>query len=236
MDTSISERVIFPISGTESKGIEDARFVKFIDNGEVTYYATYTAYDGVVILPKLMETKDFYHFRIRPMHGQAAQNKDMALFPRKIGGKYAMIGRIDGVNNYIMFSDSVHFWRSAELLQKPKYSWEFVQMGNSGSPIETPEGWLLINHGVGPMREYCLSVTLLDLDNPRKIIGRLPYPLLTPTEEERDGYVPNVVYSCGSLVHQNMLIIPYAMSDYSSGFVTVELDTLISELKKYPDQ
>jgi predicted GH43/DUF377 family glycosyl hydrolase len=233
VDTAISERVIFPIADTEMKGIEDARFVRFTgDDGEVTYYATYTAYDGITILPKLLLTKDFYHFKVMPVHGEVAQNKGMALFPRKINGKFAMLCRIDGVNNYISFSENINVWRHASLLQTPKYPWEFVQMGNCGSPIETPEGWLVITHGVGPVREYVLGVSLLDLENPEKEIGRLSTPLLIPNDKEREGYVPNVVYSCGSMIHEDSLIIPYAMSDYASSYATVNLTELLTELKK----
>jgi predicted GH43/DUF377 family glycosyl hydrolase len=233
VDTSISERVIFPIADTEMKGIEDARFVRFTDDdGEVTYYATYTAYDGVSILPKLLYTKDFYHFTVMPVNGEVAQNKGMALFPRKINGKFAMLCRIDGVNNYISFSENINVWRKAILLQTPKYPWEFVQMGNCGSPIETPEGWLVITHGVGPVREYVLGVSLLDLENPEKEIGRLPVPLLIPNDKEREGYVPNVVYSCGSMIHDEHLIIPYAMSDHASTYATVNLAELLTALKK----
>jgi len=232
MDTALSERVIFPISETEKNGIEDARFVRFTDNDKVTYYATYTAYDGVAILPKLMKTEDFYHFSVIPLHGEIAQNKGMAIFPRKINGKYAMLCRIDGVNNYIAFSDEINMWRSAKLLQQPKYPWEFLQVGNSGSPIETDEGWLVITHAVGPVREYVLGAVLFDLDNPEKEIGRLKEPLLIPNDKEREGYVPNIVYSCGSILHNGDLIIPYAMSDYASTFATVNLSELITELKK----
>jgi len=232
IDSAISERVIFPISDTEKNGIEDARFVKFIDdNGEVTYYATYTAFDGVSILPKLLETKDFYHFKCSPIHGEVAQNKGMALFPRKINGKYAMLCRIDGVNNYIAFSDNINIWREAKIIQKPKYPWELIQVGNSGSPIETEEGWLIITHGVGPMREYSLGAALYELDNPEKEISRLKTPLLSPNEEEREGYVPNVVYSCGAIIHNNELIIPYAMSDHASTFATVNLKELLAAIK-----
>ncbi len=232
LDTAISERVIFPISETERNGIEDARFVKFTnDNGEVIYYATYTAYDGMAILPKLMETKDFYHFKVLPIHGEIAQNKGMALFPRKINGKYAMLCRIDGVNNYIAFSDDINMWREAKILQEPKYPWEFIQIGNSGSPIETEEGWLVITHAVGPMREYVLSAILCDLENPERIIGRLKEPLLFPNKEEREGYVPNVVYSCGTIIHNRELIIPYAMSDYASTYAIVDIEELLTGLK-----
>lgn len=232
LDTNISERVIFPVSANEKNGIEDARFVKFTnDNNEVTYYATYTAYDGTTILPKILDTKDFYHFQVLPLHGEIAQNKGMALFPRKVNGKYAMLCRLDGFNNYIAFSDNINIWREAKLLQQPKFPWELIQIGNGGSPIETPEGWLVITHGVGPMREYVLGASLFDLQNPEKEIGRLRTPLLMPNAEEREGYVPNVVYSCGSIVHNNNLIIPYAMSDYASTYATVDLRELLGELK-----
>jgi predicted GH43/DUF377 family glycosyl hydrolase len=232
LDTNISERVIFPVSVNEKNGIEDARFVKFMDEENKTkYYATYTAFDGATILPKLLETEDFYHFRIMPLHGEIVQNKVMALFPRKVNGKYAMLCRLDGFNNYIAFSDNMTVWREAKMLQQPKYPWELIQIGNCGSPIETEEGWLVITHGVGPMREYVLGAALFDLDNPEKEIGRAKTPLLVPNAKEREGYVPNVVYSCGSMVHNEDLIIPYAMSDYSSTYATVNLKDLLSELK-----
>lgn len=231
LDSSISERVIFPISDSEKNGIEDARFVKFTEeNGEVTYYATYTAYDGISILPKLLATKDYYHFKGLPLHGELAQSKGMALFPRKINGKYAMLCRIDGVNNYIAYSDSINIWSEAKLIQKPMYPWELVQIGNCGSPIETSQGWLVITHGVGPMREYVISASLLELNNPEKEIGRLKTPLLAPNDQEREGYVPNVVYSCGSILHNGNLIIPYAMSDYASTYASVDLKELLNEL------
>jgi len=231
LDTDISERVIFPVSAHESNGIEDARFVKFIDDdGIVTYFATYTAYDGYTILPKFLETKDFYHFKISPIHGEYTQNKDLALFPRKIRGRYAMISRYDGVNNYLMFSDDIHVWHDARKIQEPKHPWEFIQLGNCGSPLETEKGWLMITHGVGPMRRYSLGAVLLDLEDPSRIIGQLKEPLLMANEEEREGYVPNVVYSCGSLIHNGDLIIPYGMSDYASGFATVRMDELLSRL------
>lgn len=232
LDTNISERVIFPVSANEKNGVEDARFVKFTDdNNEVIYYATYTAYDGVTILPKMLDTRDFYHFRALPLHGEIAKNKGMALFPRKVNGQYAMLCRLDGFNNYIAFSDDISIWREAKLLQQPKFPWEFIQIGNCGSPIETPEGWLVITHGVGPMREYALGASLFDLQDPEKEIGRLKSPLLMPNAEEREGYVPNVVYSCGSMIHNNDLIIPYAMSDYASTYATVDLKELLHALK-----
>ncbi len=232
IDSAISERVIFPISATEQRGIEDARFVKFTDdNDEVTYYATYTAFDGMTILPKLISTKDFYDFKVLPINGEIARNKGMALFPRKINGKYAMLCRIDGVNNYIAYSDSINIWREAKIIQQPKYPWELVQIGNSGSPIETKEGWLIITHAVGSMREYTLGASLYELDNPEKEIGRLSSPLMVPNEEEREGYVPNVIYSCGSMLHNDDLIIPYAMSDHASTYATVNLQELLDVLK-----
>lgn len=233
LDTNISERVIFPVSANEKNGIEDARFVQFTeDDGKINYYATYTAYDGSTILPKMLDTSDFYHFRIVPLNGEIAQNKGMALFPRKVNGKYAMLCRLDGFNNYIAFSDTINIWRKAKLLQEPRFPWELIQIGNGGSPIETPEGWLVVTHGVGPMREYVLGASLFDLQNPEKEIGRLKSPLLMPNNEEREGYVPNVVYTCGSMVHNDDLIIPYAMSDYASTYATVNIRELLNELKK----
>lgn len=236
IDSAISERVIFPISATEQKGIEDARFVKFTDDdGEITYYATYTAYDGMATMPKLISTKDFYDFKILPINGEIAQNKGMALFPRKINGKYAMLCRIDGVNNYVAFSDKINIWREAKLIMEPKYPWELVQVGNAGSPIETPDGWLVITHAVGSMREYSLGAALYNLENPEIEIGRLSSPLMVPNEIEREGYVPNVIYSCGSLVHNGEIVIPYAMSDHSSSYATVNLRELLDVLKGSAD-
>ncbi|PUZ19793.1 Predicted glycosyl hydrolase, GH43/DUF377 family [Chitinophaga costaii] len=233
LDTDISDRVIFPYSEAESRGIEDARFVKYIsEDGDVKYYATYTAFDGITIQPKLMMTRDFYNFKIMPLYGEGAQNKNLALFPRKINGKYAMISRIDGFNNYIMYSDRITVWENPQILQTPKHPWEFVQIGNCGSPIETPEGWLMITHGVGPMRTYCIGACLLDLQDPTIEIGRLREPLLIPNKDEREGYVPNVLYSCGSMVHNEELIIPYGLSDYASSFATVPLQKLLDKIKE----
>jgi len=231
LDTGISDRVIFPISAAESNGIEDARFVKFTnEDGLERYYATYTAYNGVSIMPMMIETKDFYHFKVKPIHGENAQNKGMALFPRKIKGKYAMLSRIDGINNYIMFSEKINLWHEAIPLQQPKFPWEFIQVGNCGSPIETEFGWLVITHGVGPMRKYVISAILLDLEDPTKVIGQLNEPLLMPNEEEREGYVPNVVYSCGSIINNDELVIPYAMSDTASTYATISLKELLTNL------
>lgn len=231
LDTGISDRVIFPIAAAESNGIEDARFVKFTDDdGRVKYYATYTAYNGFSIMPKLIETKDFYNFKVMPIHGENAQNKGMALFPRKINGKYVMLSRIDGVNNYIMLSEDINRWGEAVMIHGPLFPWEFIQVGNCGSPIETEYGWLVITHGVGTMRKYVISAMLLDLDDPTKVIGQLSEPLISPNEEEREGYVPNVVYSCGSIVNNDELVIPYAMSDTASTYATVPLKELLTSL------
>lgn len=230
-DTDISDRVIFPISDFESNGIEDARFVRFVkENGKVIYYCTYTAYDGNHIMPKLLQTYDFYDFKTSPLNGSGAKNKNLALFPRKINGKYAMLSRIDGWNNYLMYSDHINIWEKPIKIQSPEYPWELVQIGNCGSPIETKYGWLIITHAVGPMRRYCIGASLLDIDNPEIEIGRLKEPLIMPNPDEREGYVPNVVYSCGSIIHNNDLIIPYGLSDHSSGFASVNLDLLLEKL------
>jgi len=231
-ESRVSERVIFPSSPSQSNGIEDARFVLFQnDDGTRNYYATYTAYDGKLILPQLLETPDFLHFRFMTFNGPGVQNKGMALFPRKINGLYAMLSRQDNENIYLMYSDNINFWYDAELLLKPTYPWEFVQLGNCGSPMETEAGWLVLSHGVGPMRKYCIGAFLLDRDDPTKVIGRLKEPLLKPSETEREGYVPNVVYSCGALIHNRELILPYAMSDYATNFATVSLDELLGAME-----
>jgi len=231
LDTALSERVIFPVSYSETNGIEDARFVRFTnDNGKISYYATYTAYNGHAILSTLLETKDFYNFKIEPLNGKYAINKGMALFPRKINGKYAMLSRYDGYANYIMFSDNLNVWENAKKIQEPAFPWEFTKIGNAGSPLETEKGWLLITHSVGPMRRYSLGAILLDLKDPSKVIARLKEPLLMPNEDERDGYVPNIVYSCGSIILNDELIIPYAISDYASTFATIPLQELFDEM------
>jgi predicted GH43/DUF377 family glycosyl hydrolase len=224
----ISERVIFPNGPTELNGVEDARFVRFVhDDGNVSYYATYTAYDGRVIFPQLLETEDFLHFRVSTLNGPEVRNKGFALFPRTINGQYAMLSRQDNENLYLMYSDNLHFWYVKELIAKPTHPWEFVQLGNCGSPIETSAGWLVLTHGVGPMRKYAMGAMLLDLDDPTRVLGRLREPLLSPDESERSGYVPNVVYSCGGLLHGRTLVVPYAMSDYASSFITVPVEQVI---------
>ena len=229
---SLSERLIFPFGPTESNGIEDARFVEFQEeNGTTHYYATYAAYDGKLVLPQLLETDDFLNFKMHTLNGPAIADKGLALFPRKINGYYAMLSRQDGENLYLMYSDMLHFWYTKEILFRPTFSWEFVQVGNCGSPIETEAGWLVLSHGVGPMRKYSIGAFLVDHDDPSRLIGRLKQPLLTPNEKEREGYVPNVVYSCGAVVHNGHLIIPYAMSDYATTFGTIPLDQLLSAME-----
>jgi predicted GH43/DUF377 family glycosyl hydrolase len=232
-DQPLTERVIFPNAPNELNGIEDARFVRFVeDDGSASYVATYTAYDGRVTIPQLLETRDFLRFRVCTLNGPEVQNKGMALFPRRIHGQYVMLSRQDGENLYLMRSDELHFWHTKVPLLKPTYNWEFLQIGNCGSPIETEAGWLVISHGVGPMRKYSIGAFLLDLEDPSRVIGRLRHPLLSPDESEREGYVPNVVYSCGSLVHAGHLILPYAMSDSASSFATVPLAELLNAMEK----
>ena len=233
---AVSERIIFPVSANESNGIEDARFVRFVDDdGTVTYYATYTAYNGRAILPMLLETEDFLHFRILTLNGDGVQNKGMALFPRRIDGHYAMLSRQDDENILIMFSGSPHHWSNPEVILRPAAVWESVKIGNCGSPIETEAGWLVITHGVGPMRNYCIGAALLDLDDPRQVIGRLQRPLLSPEGAEREGYVPNVVYSCGSILHKGQLILPFAISDRATVIATVNLEELLATLQAAKD-
>ena len=228
----LSERVLFPVTPSQSNGIEDARFVQFQnDDGTKTYYATYTAYDGRFILPQFLETPDFLHFKFITLNGPAVQNKGMALFPRKINGLYAMLGRQDYENLYIMFSDHLHFWHTTQLIIKPAFAWEFIQIGNCGSPIETEAGWLVLSHGVGPMRKYCIGAFLLDRDDPTKVIGRLREPLIKPDAHEREGYVPNVVYSCGTLLRERLLVIPYAMSDHATTFATLPVDEVLAAME-----
>jgi predicted GH43/DUF377 family glycosyl hydrolase len=228
----LSERIIFPATPSQRNGIEDARFVRFQnEDGTHRYYATFTAYDGKVVMPELVETSNFLLFRFITLNGPAAQNKGMALFPRKIDGRYAMLSRQDNENIYLMFSDNVHFWNERHLLLKPVFPWELVQLGNCGSPIETEAGWLVLSHGVGPMRKYCIGAFLLDRDDPSQVIGRLREPLLSPNQNEREGYVPNVVYTCGALLHKGDLIIPYGLADHATGFATVTLAAVLAAMQ-----
>jgi len=229
--SAINQLFLFPKSDNESRGIEDLRLVRFAnEDGSIVYYGTYTAFNGTRTMPVLVETLDFRTVSIHTLNGACVKNKGMALFPRRINGHYAMCSRIDGRNLFLMFSDHVHFWESAELLASPKYAWEYRLIGNCGSPIETSEGWLLITHGVGAMRQYAIGAMLLDLENPLKIRGRLREPLIVSTEDEREGYVPNVVYSCGSLIWNHKLILPYAISDRKTAVAEIDVDVLLRKL------
>ena len=223
----ISERVIFPVTQSQSNGIEDARFVEFKDGGKETFYATYTAYSGRAIRSELIETRDFVSFRMSPLTGAAARNKGMALFPRRIGGQYAMIARHDNENLYLIYSDDLYSWSGGLSLLKPRFPWEFVQIGNCGSPIELDEGWLLLTHGVGPVRRYSIGAVLLDKADPSKVLARAREPLVRPEPSEREGYVPNVVYTCGAMRHKEHIILPYAVSDTFSNFATIKIAALL---------
>jgi predicted GH43/DUF377 family glycosyl hydrolase len=230
-DSDLSQRVLFPAGPHETRGMEDARFVRFVESDQsATYYATYTAYDGFEILPQLIETPDFLSFSISTLNGSAAQNKGMALFPRRIGGKYVMLSRKDRENLYLATSDDVRQWSEATELCRPAHPWELLQIGNCGSPLETEAGWLVLTHGVGAMRRYAIGAMLLDLEDPSRVVGRLSAPLLEPCEGEREGYVPNVVYSCGGLIHGRQLVLPYGLSDGAVGVATVPLDDLLEAL------
>ena len=227
----ISERVIFPVTDSQSNGIEDVRFVQFGDAGYRVYYATYTAYSGRAIRSELMETSDFVSFRLSPLQGSAARNKGMALFPKKIGGRYAMIARQDNENLHLIYSDDLYTWEGGQTILKPQFPWEFVQIGNCGSPIELDEGWLLLTHGVGPVRKYSIGAALLDKNDPSKVLARLSEPLLRPDPSEREGYVPNVVYTCGAMRHRDKIIFPYAVSDTFSNFATIEIAALMKAME-----
>jgi predicted GH43/DUF377 family glycosyl hydrolase len=230
-ELGISEKILFPYAPSESNGIEDARFVRFAEeDGSATYYATYTAYDGSFVVPQLVRTRDFNEFSISTLNGPVMRNKGFAIFPRKINGRYAMLGRQDGENIHLMFSDHMHFWYGSQIILRPAQPWQFVQIGNCGSPIETEAGWLVLTHGVGPIRKYCIGAALLDLKDPSKVLGRLRDPLLRPQADEREGYVPNVLYSCGGVIHGKNLVLPYAISDTSTRFAIVPLARLLEEI------
>jgi predicted GH43/DUF377 family glycosyl hydrolase len=230
-DEDISARVIFPVTLSQSNGIEDARFVEFEEGGRKTFYATYTAYSGTAIRSELIETSDFISFRMSPLRGAAARNKGMALFPRKIDGKYAMIGRQDNENLYLIYSDDLHSWDGGVAILKPQFPWEFVQIGNCGSPIELDDGWLLLTHGVGPVRRYSIGAVLLDKKDPSKVLARSREPLVRPEPSERAGYVPNVVYTCGAMRHNDQIVLPYAISDTSSKFATLKIAALMQSFE-----
>ncbi|WP_156378614.1 glycoside hydrolase family 130 protein [Rhizobium sp. Root1240] len=229
-ESDLSERVIFPVTEAQSNGIEDARFVAFDDDDKTIYFATYTAYSGSSIRSELLETTDFLNFTLTPLRGPAARNKGMALFPRRIDGRYAMIARQDSENLFLLYSDDLHQWDEGRLLMKPEFAWQFVQIGNCGSPVEIDEGWLLFTHGVGPMRRYAIGVTLLDKHDPSIILSRTVEPLLQPEPTEREGYVPNVVYSCGAMRHGDLIALPYAVSDTYSNFTTIKISTLLETM------
>ena len=229
-ESSLSGRVIFPSAKTKLRGLEDARFVLFNENQEAKYYATVTAFNGQIILPQLIETRDFIHYKISSLIGKGSQNKGIALFPEKINGKFAVISRNDNENLFIMFSDNIYYWEKPKLLKTPTYYWEFYQIGTCGSPIKTKDGWLLLTHGVGPVRTYCVGAILLSLDDPSKVIGAIKEPILVPSEKERNGYVPNVAYSCGAIIHNDNLILPYAMSDSYSGIAKININDILNEM------
>ena len=229
-DGDLSERVIFPITDAQANGIEDARFVQFQDEGQTTFYATYTAYSGRAIRSELLMTSDFRSFRMAPLAGAAARNKGMALFPRKIDGRYAMIARQDNENLYLIYSDDLYTWDGGRAILQPEYPWEFVQIGSCGSPIELDDCWLLLTHGVGPVRKYSIGAVLLDKKDPSKVIARSREPLVRPEPAEREGYVPNVVYTCGAMRHRDQIILPYAVSDTFSNFATIKIADLMSAI------
>jgi predicted GH43/DUF377 family glycosyl hydrolase len=230
-EEELSERVIFPVTDSQSNGIEDARFVDFSNGGRKLYYATYTAYSGRAIRSELIETTDFLSFRMSPLKGAASQNKGMALFPSKIEGKYAMIARQDNENLYLIYSDDLHTWEGGQAILKPEFPWEFVQIGNCGSPIELDEGWLLLTHGVGPVRKYSIGAALLDKNDPSRVLARSREPLLRPRPSEREGYVPNVVYTCGAMKHNDQIILPYAVPDTFANFATIRISTLLNAMQ-----
>ena len=235
-EQELSERILFPATPSQRNGIEDARFVRFQNgDGSHVYYATFTAYDGRVVMPELVETADFLHFRFVTLNGPAARNKGMALFPRQINGRYAMLSRQDNESIHLMYSDNIHFWNEHKTLLRPAFPWELIQLGNCGSPIETDAGWLVLSHGVGPLRKYCIGAFLLDRDDPGKVLGRLRTPLLQPNANEREGYVPNVVYTCGALLHDGVLIIPYGLADHATGFATVPVDDVLTAMEPEPN-
>ena len=229
-EEELSERVIFPITDAQSNGIEDARFVEFRDNGQRTFYATYTAYSGRAIRSELLATTDFRSFRMSPLGGSATRNKGMALFPRKINGRYAMIARQDNENLYLIYSDDLYAWNGGQPILQPEYPWEFVQIGNCGSPIELDDCWLLLTHGVGPVRHYSIGAVLLDKNDPSNVLARSRWPLVRPQPTEREGYVPNVVYTCGAMRHRDQIILPYAVSDTFSTFATIKITALIQAI------
>ena len=230
-DEELSERVIFPVTEAQANGIEDARFVEFDDDGRKIFYATYTAYSGRAIRSELIETTNFESFRMTPLKGSAARNKGMALFPKKIDGRYAMVARQDNENLYLIYSEDLYTWEGGLPILQPEHPWEFVQVGTCGSPIELDDGWLLLTHGVGPVRKYSIGGVILDKRDPSKVIGRTREPLIHPEATEREGYVPNVVYTCGAMRLENKIILPYAISDTFSTFATITITSLMEAMR-----
>ncbi len=230
-DTRPGEIVILPATVVETQGMEDLRLVRFMeDDGRCVYYGTYTAWDGRRRMPMLLETADFQTFHVSTLNGPHARDKGMAMFPRRINGRYYCVGRGDGENLFLLQSENVHFWYEGRVLEVPREPWELTRIGNCGSPVETDAGFILLTHGVGPVRRYCIGAMLLDKDDPSRVLGRLREPLIVPDENERDGYVPNVVYSCGAMVHDGVLTIPYAMSTVATTFATVPVRELVDRL------
>jgi predicted GH43/DUF377 family glycosyl hydrolase len=230
-EQDLSECVILPVTPLQSNGIEDVRLVAHQEeDGKITYCATYTAYDGRNVLPQMFVTENFRHFKFTTLNGAGAKNKGMALFPRRIDGRYAMLSRHDGDSLFLTTSDTLHFWPDTRNIVEPLYPWEFTKMGNCGAPLETKAGWLVLTHGVGPMRKYCLGAFLLDRKDPSKVIARLRDPLMSPDASEREGYVPNVLYTCGALLHGQDLVLPYGMADRVTGFALVPLDEILAAM------
>jgi predicted GH43/DUF377 family glycosyl hydrolase len=231
-DSTISGTVIFPITEAQRNGLEDLRLLEFQrDSGKSEWVGTFTAYSGTAIRSELLRTRDFKDFTLTPIKGAVGRNKGMALFPRKIGGQFLMVGRQDGKNLYLLRSDSIDQWEEGELLLEPRYPWELVQIGNCGAPIELDEGWLLLTHGVGAMRKYAIGAVLLDKEDPSKVIGRTPNPILSAADEDREGYVPNVVYTCGAIRVGEDLFLPYGVADSSVCFAFVAIGDILAQME-----
>ena len=228
---SLSQTVIFPVTERQRHGIEDLRLVRFVDDdGNVTYFGTYTAFSGTAIRQEILRTTDFLTFDLSSLRGDAATGKGMALFPRRINGRFAMLGRQDHENIWLLTSSNLYDWQGGAAIVSPCWPWEYVQIGNCGSPIEIDEGWLVITHGVGPVRNYCIGVCLLDRNDPSKLLARTTQPLIRPSPEQRYGYVPNIAYTCGAMVHGRTLLLPYALADSFTTFATVPLDRLLATM------
>jgi predicted GH43/DUF377 family glycosyl hydrolase len=227
----LSETVVYPFMPSQGRGIEDVRLVAFTeDDGAMDYRGTYTAFNGTEVRQGLLRTSDFRTYEVRGVQGSHYAGKGMALFPRRVDGRYMMLARQDNENIWLVASDDPWAWEGGEMILSPRYPWEFIQIGNCGSPIELDEGWLVLTHGVGSARKYCIGACLLDKENPKRLLGRLAEPLLEPDEDMRDGYVPNVIYSCGALLRGRTLLLPFGVADNFTGFATVEVDKLLKAL------